>query len=271
MLRFHHINIVHSFSARTILIALVMLWCAFPTPSAAQSESLSLTPAVIMAKGTFGQGLTQRLTINNNTSDAFTFDMAAEDVVVRNGKRVFLPAGKTEGSIAATAVFSPMEVIAPPHTSASVVVTITIPPDTPLRAIIAVFRTKKVMATNQKGVGLTASMGTLMTFNLTNNSALASDPVRIHPPGEDTNLNFEDVLTNTGSEPIIPKGIVAILNNQGRLVGKASFTIQRLLPGEKLSYSAEYPGALRSGTYHALITFAYAGKTEIEQANFKIP
>lgn len=265
------INTTRALTKSMVLVVALLSCCAFADLAEAQSASLSLTPAVIMAKGTFGQGLTQRLTINNDTPDVFTFDMVAEDVTVKNGKRVFLPAGEEEGSIAATAVFSPQEIIAPPHSSASVEVTLTIPQKTSLRAVVAIFHTKRVMATNQKGVGLTASMGTLMTFNLTEDDAIAADPVQVHLPTDAENLNFDDVLTNTGSEPVVPKGIVAILNGEGKLAGKASFTIQRLLPGEKLTYKAEYSGSLRPGSYRALITFAYEGKTKTEQAAFTIP
>src|SRR5215471_5898500 len=65
--------------------------------------SISLSPAVIMARGTFGQGLTQTLSLTNNTSAEFAFDMEAEDVLIQNGKRVYVPAGETQNSIAATA------------------------------------------------------------------------------------------------------------------------------------------------------------------------
>src|ERR1700724_2459240 len=81
------------------------------TPSFAQQGSLSLSPAVIMAKGAYGQSLTQRLTINNQSPNVFNFLMVAQDVVVREGKRVFLPAGEMDNSIAATAVFSPKEIV----------------------------------------------------------------------------------------------------------------------------------------------------------------
>lgn len=265
------LNPARTLAGRIVLAAALLAPLAMAPRAQAQAASLSLTPAVIMAKGTFGQSLTQRLTINNNTPNIFTFDMVAEDVIIKDDKRVFLPAGEMEGSIAATAVFSPREIVAPPNSSASVTVTITIPQKTDLRAMVAVFRTQRVMTTNQKGVGLTASMGTLMTFNLTSDVALSATPVQVNPPTETTNLSFDEPLTNTGTEPIIPKGIAAILNGSGKLVGKAPFTVQRLLPSEKLTYHAEYPGTLPAGTYRALCTFAFEGKTESQQADFTIP
>jgi hypothetical protein len=239
-------------------------------PASAQSSSLSLTPAVIMAKGTFGQSLTQKLTINNNTPATFRFDMMAEDVVVKNGKRVFVPAGESPDSIAASAVFSPKEIVAPPHTSATVQMTITLPRKTSLRAMVAVFHTKRVITTDQKGVGLTASIGALVTFNLTSDVAIGIGPLQIHPPTDTTNLSMDTELTNTGTEPVLPKGTGAILNSQGHLVGKAPFTIKRLLPREKLDFHAEYPGTLPAGSYRALCTFVFGGKTQSVQSGFTI-
>src|SRR5450432_3253448 len=48
-------------------------------PQAAEKPSISLSPAVIMAKGKFGQGLTQTLTFTNQTGRDFAFELVAED------------------------------------------------------------------------------------------------------------------------------------------------------------------------------------------------
>jgi len=255
---------------RALLVGICLSSAMMAQPALAQSSSLSLTPAVIMAKGTFGQSLTQKLTINNNTPATFRFDMVAEDVAVKNGKRVFLPAGESPGSIAANAVFSPSEIVAPPHTSATVMMTVTLPQKTSLRAMVAIFHTKNVVATNEKGVGLTASIGTLVTFNLTNDVAVSIGPLQIHPPTDTTNLSIDSELTNIGTEPVLPKGTAAILNAKGHLVGKAPFTIKRLLPGEKLDFQAEYPGTLPAGTYRALCTFVVGSKIQNVQSDFTI-
>ena len=79
---------------------------AAPPPAQdASKPSISLSPAVIMAKGNFGQGLTQTLTLSNQTGRDFAFELVAEDVIIKDGKRVFVPAGETPNSIATTAVF----------------------------------------------------------------------------------------------------------------------------------------------------------------------
>lgn len=239
------------------------------SPGQAQA-SLSLTPAVIMASGTFGQSLTQRLTINNNTANIFTFRMVAQDITVRDGKRVFLPAGELPNSVAASAVFAPEQIVAPPHTSQTVTVTVTLPPKTDIRAIAAIFNAVNAVTPQKGSVGLVASMGTLITFNLSDNVAITPDPVQVTLPTDTTNLTFAETLTNTGSEPVIPKGIAAILDQNGHLVGKSTFGQQRLLPGEKLVYRAEYADALKPGNYTVLCTFTFAKKTETQQATFSV-
>src|SRR5229473_3177777 len=93
----------------------------------ADKPSISLSPAVVMAKGNFGQGLTQTLTLTNQTARDFAFEMVAEDVLVKDGKRIFVPAGETPNSIAASAVFTQKTVLVKPFSSASVDVRLTLP------------------------------------------------------------------------------------------------------------------------------------------------
>jgi hypothetical protein len=69
----------------------------------------------------------------------------------------------------------------------------------------------------------------------------------------------------------LPEGAAAILNSAGALVGKATFDPQRLLPGERLEFSAEYPGDLPAGTYRALCSFQFEGKTVTNEAAFEVP
>src|SRR5215467_1974260 len=150
-----------------------------PAPEAAK-PSISLSPAVVMAKGNFGQGLTQTLTLSNQTGRDFAFELLAEDVVVKDGKRVFVPAGETPNSIAATAVFSQKTVLVKPFSSAAVDVRLTIPAQTDLRAIVAIFRGTDKLQTSSDSVGMTASLGTLITFNLTANVKLQPEAVRVN-------------------------------------------------------------------------------------------
>lgn len=224
-----------------------------------------------MARGSYGQGLTQTLTLTNNTGVEFAFEMEAQDVVVREGKRVFVPAGETENSIASSAVFSQKQVIVKPYSPVSVDVRLTIPAQTSIRAVAAIFRGTNKLPTSNSAVGMTASLGALITFNLSDNVRLESEAVHIVPATETSNMTISQWISNVGTEPVLPDGMAVVLNAKGNLVTKIPLQPQRLLPGERLEFSAEYPDQLQPGDYKAMCTLQFEGKTLTSDAAFKVP
>jgi hypothetical protein len=239
-------------------------------PPDAPAPSLTISPGVIMVQAQPGQGTTQDVSISNLTPVEFTFNLEAMDVAVRDGKRVFVPAGEMPGSIARTAVFSPASVTVPPGGSATVQVTVTIPENPAMRAIVAVFRSNtKVRAPN--GFAMTASLGALMTFTLSKTLQIEGSALHFDGLSQGNNLAVSEWVTNTGNEPVIPKGVVAILNSTGGLVGKVPVEAMRLLPGERLEFKAEYPSTLQSGKYRALMTIEHDGTVLTTSSAFEIP
>src|SRR5215831_10007764 len=209
-----------------------------PNPKSNIPPSISLSPAVIMAKGNFSQQLTQTLTLSNNTGLDLGFELVAEDVMVKDGKRVFVPAGETPNSIAATAVFTPRTaevkgmaapsitkgtILIKAYSSGSADVRLTIPAETNVRAVALVSRGTDKLPTATTGVGMTASLATLVTFNLSDNVKLAPEAVRVTPASETANMTIAQWIANTGTEPALPEGTAAVLSNSGSLVGKAVF------------------------------------------------
>jgi hypothetical protein len=237
----------------------------------ADKPSISLSPAVVMGRGNFGQGLTQTLTLSNNTGADLGFELQAEDVVVKDGKRLYVPAGELPDSIAATAVFSQQKVLIKAHTAASVDLRLTIPARTDVRAMVAIFRGTDVLPTSSGNVGMTASLSALITFNLSENVRLAPEPAHVTPASASANMSVSEWLANSGTEPVLPEGTAAVLNDKGTLVGKAAFVQQRLLPGERQQFVAEFPDQLPPGTYRALCSFQFEGKTQTSTVDFKIP
>ncbi len=213
-------------------------------PAPDQPPSISLSPAVVMAKGTFGQGLTQTLALS--------------------------PAGETEHSIASSAVFSQQTIIIKAFTTGTVDVRLTIPPETKIRAVVAMFRGTNKLPTSNSSVGMTASLGALLTFNLTENVKLDPEPVQVKPANETSNLVVSQWISNNGTEPVLPEGMTVILNGSGALVGKSAFSPQRLLPGERLEFLAEYPEPLPAGQNKALSSFQFEGKTLTSDATFRV-
>src|SRR5579862_1061249 len=159
----------------TITLAVVAYAALFPAaegqipaaPASHESDmpraSIALSPAIIMVRCKPGQSTTQVLTIVNHTANEVSFKLATEDVVVREGKRSFSPAGHIANGIAANAVASPASVSVKAGEEASVQVTFTLPPETEQRAVATFFRSRVVSAANG-AVGLGASLGTLITF-----------------------------------------------------------------------------------------------------------
>src|SRR5438132_9283865 len=64
------------------------------------AASLALSPGVIQVKTQPGASSTHVMTMTNLTGTKFKFVLEAFDVVTRDGKRLFVPAGETEGGIA---------------------------------------------------------------------------------------------------------------------------------------------------------------------------
>lgn len=236
--------------------------------SAAEDGALSLSPAVVMLRGDFGQSTTQTLAFSNGTSRTFEFDLVAQDVVTRDGKRVFTDAGAVAGSIAATAVFSQKHVAVAPGQTVAVTMTVTLPQGTAQRAVLALFRgTNRVMSGN---VPMSASLGTLLTFTASDDLALSAAPLELQPQSAATNLAFSQTCTNTGREPFVAKGVMAILDERGALIGKSALAPHRLIPGESASLGAEYAGELAPGRYRVSVTYDYEGRTLSRAADVEI-
>jgi len=245
-----------------------------PEPGATASDaprvSVALTPAVIMLRGRPGQSTTQTLTIVNHTANEVRFNLATEDVVVRDGKRSFSPAGKIANGIAASAVASPASVVVKAGDEASARVTLTLPPKTGQRAVVTFFRGVVAASTNG-AIGLGASLGTLITFNVSTNYKVEAGPLAASLQTPAANVIFSEELRNSGSEPVMPNGVIVILNASGKRVSKASFRPQRLLPGERLTFTASNPAKLASGRYRTLSSFEFEGKVMTSAGEFTIP
>jgi hypothetical protein len=231
-------------------------------------QSLTLSPAVVPLRGSFGQSATHELTLQNGSEQELAFTLEARDVIVRSGQRMFVAAGELPDSIAATAVFSPRRIIVPAGQRGSVRVILTVPRAVQHRAVVALFRA--VTAIDQGGRPAYLSLGTLFTFSLSEHASLAAD-LRVQPPTTAANARLESTLFNDGSEPVEPRGVAVILDSRGRIVGKTAMPARRLLPGERATVSAEYGGELSRGTYRALVTLDFAGRAMTRAAELVVP
>src|SRR6202030_2022216 len=164
-------------------------------PNGPPRASIALSPAIIMVRGKLGQSTTQTLTIVNHTTDEVRFNLSTEDVVVLDGKRSFSPAGRIANGIAANVVASPASVVVKAGEEASAQVTFTLPVETGQRAVVTFFR--GVVATPTDGaIGLNASLGTLITFNVSANYQVEAGPVDTAHQTSAENIIFSQELRN---------------------------------------------------------------------------
>ena len=247
---------------------IVTLTLCFAAPAFAGDGAVSLSPAVVMLRGQAGESATQTLVMRNGTSRPMSFELAAQDVVIQGGRRLMVPAGSIAGSIAATAVFSAPRITVPAGESTAVRMTVTVPSNASQRAVVALFRgTDKIMRGNATS---TASLGALMTFALTDNVAMTTQPLVVRTQSATSNLAVKQACVNSGSEPLVARGMLAVIGADGRLAGKAPLAPKRLLPGERAELGAEYAGEIPPGHYRLLVTYQYEGRSLTQGAEVDV-
>jgi hypothetical protein len=234
------------------------------------APSLALSPGVIEVKTQPGASSAHVMTMTNLTGTRFKFVMEAFDVVTRDGKRVFVPAGETEGGIARSAIFEPPAIELNPGEAGRVKVTLTIPADPKVRAVVAIFHGQTALP-GRGTLMVTGSLGTLITYNLSARIAIHAGAPAISPQTDNANLKVFQQLENDGQEPAIPKGTLAVLKSSGELVGRVGIEPHRLLPGEKFNCEVEYPHSLRPGKYRAMVSIQHEGGVQTSSIEFQVP
>lgn len=231
------------------------------------AAGISLVPSSLELKGKGGQGTQQRMTITNDTAETMTFELSVQDVTTRGGRRVFVPAGELPGSIAATAVLTPPRLVVGAGETGSANITLTMPMETEVRAIVARFQPIDSHAAPGR-VGISLGVGCLLTFTMTDAFEATGEALVVQAPTATRSLTFSQWVTNSGREPFIAKGVVAILDGSQRLVTKIEVRRTRLLPGERLLFTAEEPGEIPVGRYRAVMTLVYGGRVLSKSADW---
>ena len=234
---------------------------------------ISLSPSVVMLAGQPGQGHRQTLRLTNHTSRELAFRLEAQDVVAEDGRRVFVAAGERSDSIAATAVFSPKETVIAPGAIGTADVTLTVPSRTAVRGVAVIFRGQSVVS-RQSGIAMIASLGCLITFRLSSDVLLDASLPEVSAQTDTTNVSVVEWVTNVGAEPVVASGALALVNDAGGLVGKVTVEPQRLMPGERLPFKADYPTLLNPGRYRAILSLEYdehAQKVVTRGVDFAVP
>jgi cytoskeletal protein RodZ len=141
-----------------------------------ESTSLTLVPSLILVPGKPGQTTSHSLVIHNRTSFEFTFEVEARDLVIRNGRPVFLTAGQLPDSVAANLLLAPRSVNVKAMQTAAVDVRVTVPSQTQVRGVLITLKGTDGIPAGADTV-MTASLGTLISLmGPENTPAQTSDP-----------------------------------------------------------------------------------------------
>jgi hypothetical protein len=119
-------------------------------------------------------------------------------------------------------------------------------------------------------VPMTASLGALLTFSVGTDVQMSAEPLALRPQSATANLGVSHACKNSGHEPLVAKGVMAIVDAKGTLVGRTSLLPRRLLPGESAELGGEYAGELDPGKYRVLVTYDYEGQTLTRSAELEI-
>jgi hypothetical protein len=92
----------------------------------------------------------------------------------------------------------------------------------------------------------------------------------VQPQTATTSLTVAQTCTNSGREPLVAKGVVAVIGADGRLAGKAALTPHRLLPGEETQFNTEYAAELAPGHYRVLVTYDFEGRALTQSADVDV-
>lgn len=252
--------------SRALCIALVVVAAQF----AAAQGTISVSPAALSLRGRPGQTSTQHFRISNLSSLPYAFKVDITDVVVENGERKFIVAGKIGGGIASRAFAPSEQLVVAAGQDAVVPVTFVLPPEPVVRAVAVFFRGAPVDAPNH-GPRIQLNIGAVVDFSITDRVLINASQPQIALPNSAQNLLITESLSNVGYEPFIARGMAAILGDGGKIVAKAAFSSKRLLPSERNALTAEYPGTLQPGKYRALCSVEYSGKTITRETEFIVP
>ncbi len=139
----------------------------------AGAGSLTMIPGFILASVAPKQSATYTLVINNLTARELTFEAEGLDLVLKDGKPVYLAANETPDSVAGSLLFSTKSVNVKPGQSASLDLTLTLPAQTQVRGVLVTLNGADQIP-DGRGASMTPSLGTFISLARSGDTASAA-------------------------------------------------------------------------------------------------
>jgi hypothetical protein len=226
-------------------------------------QSLGLTPALVDANVKRGLTYTQNFTVVNNTNTKLRFHCSVSDYWYdEHNVRLSGRPGTLPRSASLWVQFSPEDVIVEARTSATIRAIISVPKDAAGGYYTIPFFEGEPA---EKPIGQKAAsnfgvrLGGLLMLATEGASEYNVEVKgsKVLPPTASSELELQLDIHNQGTAHVRLRGMFAILDSTGKLVGRGRNEEKTYLPGQHDIYRAPWGDTLAPGHYTAVVTLTY--------------
>ncbi len=263
---------------KNTLLALLLL-CLAAVPSL-RAQGFGLAPGTVDLKFTPGEPVAFDLTFTNGSNAAIEMHASVTDWGFdEKGDKTFPPAGTLPRSAATWVELVPQQFTVGPGAAGKIRVVITPPPKSSGGFYCVVFAESKPVlakaATEQEKGSVYANfrLGTLVMLaaDKTQEYRLEVAAPKITLPTATKPLSVEVALANQGNVHVFPRGEMAILGANRKMVAHVVADQIRLLPEQKGHLSLSWAGEFAPGSYTALVTVIYGdNKLNTQEVPFTV-
>ncbi|OLE55444.1 MAG: hypothetical protein AUG51_03010 [Acidobacteria bacterium 13_1_20CM_3_53_8] len=232
------------------------------------AQSLGLTPAMIDAKVKRGSTYTQAFTLSNGSNARLRVHCSVSDYWYgEHNERLMGRPGTLPRSASLWVQFTPSEIVVEPHASATIKAIITVPltaaggyytaplfetdaVDSPALAAQLPGTTRATIRVRFQGLIL------LTTEDATEYNVEIMGG-RVAPPTDSSPLEMQLDVRNRGTAHARVRGLFALFDEAGRLMGRGRIDEKRYMPGQRDLFRGTWAGTLPPGHYTAVVTLSY--------------
>jgi hypothetical protein len=256
----------------TIVTALVLLVAATTTKGDSIAVGLTVTPGRYEASVPLGSTYNVPISVSNTTTTSAHIQVSLSDFTLsQTGDYRFEKTGTSEFSLLRWAAVRPREFDIPPGTVQQVQLTIAMPSNPQLSgeyAGIVFFATRP----ERHGGGFAFSARVASKFYITVPNTVKTDGAIVKMTSSSTpgHENYRVLFKNLGNTHVYLRGQITIQKN-GQVVDQVAMADNLLVERAGTRLIEASGKALPAGTYQAVATIDYGGKTETGGAiNFEV-
>jgi hypothetical protein len=231
----------------------------------AQAQTLGITPAFVEAKVKRGATYNKDFTLSNNTKTRLRFRFSVVDYWYdETNQRIDGRPGTLPHSASLWVQFLPKELIVEANSSATVKAIISVPQTASggyyTRPVFEAEAVEAVVAQQGKVIaGVAINFRGLMMLTTEDNAEYNVEVLggQIIPPTSSSPMELSLDLNNRSTSHATMRGVFAIFNAAGELLGRGKIDEKRFLPGERDKLKTTWAGELAPGRFTAMVTLSY--------------